>query len=406
MTLLANAGIYLVLDVNTPRPGEALNRYEPWSTYNSYYLEHVLRIVHQFAGYNNTLGFFAGNEVINDEVSARESPHYIKAIIRDMHEYMSLHSSRVVPVGYSAADDLRYRISLAKYLECGEEGIHVDFYGVNSYQWCGYQNFLSSGYDTLVADYSDYNLPIFLSEYGCNAIMPRVFQEVEPLYSLRMTSVFSGGLIYEFAQEANNYGLVDIDREGSAHALEDFDTLKKEYLRTEPYYDFSKEKEPNRPIKCKTSYAHLNSGKKLPDTPIAITIKQGLNIPAGKYVDLRLNSTLLKVYDSKNNEIKDRRITNVMNWKLPMDTPVKHFPNQELVNLPKAPELPERNRNSNKTPLNKETRDEIKNISTPSSAIKVNSSPSSVFDNYSLKLLFWSFLVGGPLAGVVWIGFM
>jgi hypothetical protein len=71
MSLLAAAGIYVLLDVNSPRVGESINRYEPWTTYTPRYIERVLRVVHQFAGYNNTLGFFAGNEIVNDERSSK-----------------------------------------------------------------------------------------------------------------------------------------------------------------------------------------------------------------------------------------------------------------------------------------------------------------------------------------------
>ena len=73
MSMLAAAGIYLVLDVNSPLQGHHLNRYEPWSTYTYDYLKNVLRVVEQFSLYNNTLGFFAGNEIINDKISATVS---------------------------------------------------------------------------------------------------------------------------------------------------------------------------------------------------------------------------------------------------------------------------------------------------------------------------------------------
>jgi hypothetical protein len=42
MSYLAAAGIYLILDVNSPLAGQNLNRYEPWTTYTSDYLYHVL----------------------------------------------------------------------------------------------------------------------------------------------------------------------------------------------------------------------------------------------------------------------------------------------------------------------------------------------------------------------------
>lgn len=167
MSMLAAAGIYVVLDVNSPLPNHHLNRYEPWNTYNVDYLENVFKVVEQFSYYNNTLGFFAGNEVINDITSAKNSPVYVKAVVRDTKNYIDKNSPRPIPVGYSAADDLRYRISFSQYLECVDESPaeSVDFYGVNSYQWCGEQTFYTSGYNSLVSDYESYTRPLFFSEY-------------------------------------------------------------------------------------------------------------------------------------------------------------------------------------------------------------------------------------------------
>lgn len=83
-----------------------------------------------------------------------------------MKEYIAHNSPRIIPVGYSAADDLKYRLSLSSYLECMDDTMAetVDFYGVNSYQWCGQQSFHTSGYDVLVNDYSAFSKPVFFSE--------------------------------------------------------------------------------------------------------------------------------------------------------------------------------------------------------------------------------------------------
>lgn len=71
MSMLATAGIYLVLDVNSPKPSRHLDRAQPWNTYNKDYLENIFKVAEQFSYYNNTLGFFAGNEIVNDKISAK-----------------------------------------------------------------------------------------------------------------------------------------------------------------------------------------------------------------------------------------------------------------------------------------------------------------------------------------------
>jgi hypothetical protein len=48
-----------------------------------------------------------------------------------------------------------------------------------------------------------------MSEYGC-ITNGRTFQEVAALYNTEMTGVNSGGLVYEYSEEGNGYGLVTI----------------------------------------------------------------------------------------------------------------------------------------------------------------------------------------------------
>lgn len=46
------------------------------------------------------------------------------------------------------------------------------------------------------------------------------------MYSEDMSSVFSGGLVYEYSFEGNKYGLVRINDGGDVEELDDFDTLR------------------------------------------------------------------------------------------------------------------------------------------------------------------------------------
>lgn len=333
MTLLAEAGIYLILDVNSPRIGESLNRYEPWTTYHEKYLEHIFKVVEQFSHYNNTLAFFAGNEVVNDDQSAMVSPNYIKAVVRDLKYYLANQSPRKIPVGYSAADDLKYRTSLAQYLECGDEMSSVDFYGVNSYQWCGEQSFVSSGYDRLVDDYRDYSLPLIFSEYGCNEVKPRTFQEVRAVYSSSMTDVFSGGLIYEYSQEPNDYGLVQIYKNHSAQVLEDFEALKKAY-NDAPKAKLSDFRAVERPQKCELVYPNINTMNPLPDTFGLDMITRGVRAPRGKYVDLHKRSTSYAIYDLDGNVIEDTEVQQVIDLKEPLAAPPPSPPARKVPVVP------------------------------------------------------------------------
>lgn len=302
MTLLAAAGIYLVLDVNSPIVGQHLNRYEPWTTYNDKYMNHVFRVLNEFAGYNNTLAFFAGNEIVNDKTSATNSPVYIKAVVRDMKHFIKTNKIRTIPVGYSAADDLSYRISLANYLECYETDPleTVDFYGVNTYQWCGEQTFYTSGYNNLVRDYSSYSKPIFFSEYGCNEVLPRLFKEISSIYSTDMTSVFSGGLVYEFAQEPNNYGLVDYDELGNVKLLPDFFAFKdqiskvkdvplskKLLLQNQQVFEGrNNRKQKSKRKVCELQYENLDISKGIPRSMGNSIVKTFATQKKGNYVPL------------------------------------------------------------------------------------------------------------------------
>ncbi|KAK9454504.1 Glucanosyltransferase-domain-containing protein [Dipodascopsis uninucleata] len=314
MTLLASAGIYLVLDVNTSEEGQSLNRYEPWTTYTESYLSHVFQVIEAFAGYNNTLAFFAGNEVINDNQSAAASPNYVKAVVRDMKNYISNNIKRTIPVGYSAADVLDFRVPLAAWFECGPEDEAVDFYGVNSYQWCGITTFTGSGYNILVEDYANYSLPLFLSEYGCNLSPPRTFQEVEAIFSDKFSVVFSGGLVYEYSQESNNYGLVNISDDGTASIISDYTALSARYASATTSGLATPTSLPTRPTTCASSYEYLTDANlTLPDTQAASLIAHGLDSSynRGRFVDITVTTTNYTILDISGTEVTSPKVNEV-----------------------------------------------------------------------------------------------
>ncbi|CAG8769124.1 2205_t:CDS:2, partial [Racocetra fulgida] len=222
--------------------------------------------------YPNTLGFFAGNEVTNNK-SNTEASSFVKAAIRDIKEYIRVNAKknngRIIPVGYSSNDDQDVRIPLKEYFNCGNKSEQADFYGVNLYEWCGDSTFETSGYADRTGEFVNYNIPVILSEYGCNIVIPRQFTEVSTIYGSQMTSVWSGGIVYEWSQESNSYGLVEIDKDGNAKKLQDFKNLQQQ---------FSKIKIPSSGTLLMDSYTQKNNeSSKCP--PQSENWKATMNLP-------------------------------------------------------------------------------------------------------------------------------
>ncbi|KAK5175693.1 1,3-beta-glucanosyltransferase [Saxophila tyrrhenica] len=229
MNALAQAGIYLVLDVNTP--DYSLNRDDPGTSYNPTYLQSIFSTIDAFASYSNTLAFFSGNEVLNAPNTTNTAP-YVKAVTRDMKQYIAERGYRSIPVGYSAADVSENQYIMAQYMDCGSTPERSDFYAINNYEWCDPSSFEESGWSALVDQYQNYSIPLFFSEYGCIDPGPRTFAEVKGLLQPDMTGVFSGGLIYEYSNEGNGYGIVNINGNKVSFVGDQFSDFKSEMSST------------------------------------------------------------------------------------------------------------------------------------------------------------------------------
>jgi hypothetical protein len=230
------AGMYMILDVNSPLVGESITSFEPWTSYYEAYSNRTFAIAEAFSNYPNTLLFFSGNEVINDIPSAQFVPPYLRAVTRDLKNYIKKNIKRQVPVGYSAADVRDVLWDTWNYLQCAEPGdednmSRADVFALNSYSWCGPDaTYHSSSYDVLTENFQNTSVPVFFSEYGCNTPMPRYWNETQAIYGPDMTPVFSGGVVYEYTEEANNYGLVNISGD-TLQILGDYNRLKAQLAK-------------------------------------------------------------------------------------------------------------------------------------------------------------------------------
>lgn len=201
MTLLEEAGIYVIQDLSNPQ--NSIERDNPsWTTS---LFEGYAAVIDEMSQFTNTLGFFAGNEVSNQANNTNASG-YVKAAVRDSKAYIKTKGYRDIGVGYATNDDAEIRDDLADFFNCGKAEESIDFWGYNIYSWCGKSSFQKSGFDVRTKEFEDYNVPVFFAEYGCNEPSPRVFTEVEAIYGPQMTDVWSGGIVYMYFQEANNYG--------------------------------------------------------------------------------------------------------------------------------------------------------------------------------------------------------
>lgn len=230
MNAYAKAGIYVLADLSVPEL--SINRNLPSWDLDLY--QRYTSVVDTMQGYNNTLGFIAGNEVTNSADNT-EASAFVKASIRDVKAYISEKGYRKISVGYATNDDSEIRKEVANYMVFSQDGSDVaDFLGLNMYEWCGYSSYATSGYRERTMEFNNFPVPLFFSEYGCNSVSPRPFTEVEALYGSTMTQVWSGGIAYEYFNGVNEYGLVKMNEDGTISKTEDYQILKNRLNSVNP----------------------------------------------------------------------------------------------------------------------------------------------------------------------------
>jgi hypothetical protein len=146
--------------------------------------------------------------------------------------------------------------------------LQADFFGVNLYEWCGNSTFQTSGYADRTKEFANYSIPVFLSEYGCNLVSPRQFTEVAAIYGPDMTNVWSGGIVYEWSQQDNSYGLVQVDASGNTTPLPDYQNLKSQLTRVSPKGVSMDSYSPSsQASQCPAEDTNWQASSNLPPTP-------------------------------------------------------------------------------------------------------------------------------------------
>lgn len=115
-----------------------------------------------------------------------------------------------------------------------------------------------------------------------------------------MSDIFSGGLAYEFTNEANNYGLVEVQDNGDIKLLPDFFNLKNQYdsnsqeAHTQTSQLIPKVKDYNiggfyqffNYEICNKSYPNLKILKELPKAPAVHLVNYGEIVQRGNLISL------------------------------------------------------------------------------------------------------------------------
>jgi hypothetical protein len=202
MSIFADAGIYLWLDLDT---------FDTWidqvmPRWNVTQRNAYAKVMDAFHHFDNLAGFYIGNEVVWSGWGYPATP-FVKAAARDMKSYRGSQGYRQIPIGYSNADLASLRPTLQNYLACGDPADAIDFFSLNAYSWCGDSSYEASGYEALLKNSTDYNIPIFFSETGCNKNPPRTFADQAVVFN-QMADKWSGSIIHEWIEEANSYGLI------------------------------------------------------------------------------------------------------------------------------------------------------------------------------------------------------
>lgn len=269
MNALDAAGIYVISDLG--EPNLSINRDSPqWNT--ELYARYT-GVVDSMAAYSNVIGFFAGNEVSNN-LSYTGASAFVKAAVRDTKAYIKS-KGYTFGVGYAADDDASVRASVAAYFNCGNVTDQIDFWGYNIYEWCGDSDYQTSGYADRVKEFTGYSVPAFFAEYGCNTqgggAAGRKFTEVAALYGANMTPVFSGGIVYEYFEEENDYGLASVVSPSSVSLLADYSAFSTQIHAATPTGVNSASYTPTNTVgqACPTIDANWQAASVLPPTPNA-----------------------------------------------------------------------------------------------------------------------------------------
>ncbi|CAH7675334.1 Glucanosyltransferase-domain-containing protein [Phakopsora pachyrhizi] len=225
MNALEKAGIYVIADISLPNEG-SINQNAP--SWDVSLLSKYITQIDSLRRFPNLLAFNIGNEIITNENKIAVAP-YIKAAARDVKRYLKAVKSSAL-VAYASIDGAKLPAFLAQYVSCDvvEEGL--DLFGLNNYRWCGNSDF-KSAYEEVHQQFKDLQIAAYFSEFGCIDVKPRVWTEVNAIFSEPMSDTWSGGSAFSYFPTSEGYGILDPSLGNKLEVTPDFENLAAQYRK-------------------------------------------------------------------------------------------------------------------------------------------------------------------------------
>jgi 1,3-beta-glucanosyltransferase GAS5 len=168
MCALQQAGIYVLVPLDSDCPTCAITRDEPPACYPDALMRRGEAVINAFAKYDNVLGFSAGNEVTPANIPQWNGPCQ-KRFIRDMRRHIaSCPSMRKIPVGLMNSNSERDLVST--YYNCGSNDPkdpyeNAEWFGLNVNLHCDGDE-QQQAVKNLLESYPS-SIPVMVTGLGC-----------------------------------------------------------------------------------------------------------------------------------------------------------------------------------------------------------------------------------------------
>jgi hypothetical protein len=187
MKQFQNAGIYVIS--NLVQPVTQLSVSQTWDHSAQDQFRTILDSIESFP---NLLATFLGSSPI--------TLPFVKAVTRDMKQYMVMRNYRRIPIGTFIRT--AHGRGAQQYLSCGEPTSCIDFLIIRSYQRCSDLQLKNQEYENATASYRDSSIPIILLDERCNP-------QIELLQSISdsgLAGILSGAIVFSyFGSTRNDY---------------------------------------------------------------------------------------------------------------------------------------------------------------------------------------------------------